>query len=144
MTITGCVVKGTQARTLTLSNPLAVPDESGVPLRARSAAGTPKGPTAPTGLKIEPGGGTLTDSSPATLETAPRGMTGYRLTGAGVTGFVGKRVRVTGFVVRPAPASSAVVSNTPGRQLPEFRVQSVQLSPGTCSQPSFSISPEQR
>jgi hypothetical protein len=62
---------------------------------------------------------------------------GYRLSGADVTGFRGRRVQIVGTLVEPGAAGTAATgaagtaTNTGSR---EFRVQSVQPISGSCPQ----------
>jgi hypothetical protein len=65
---------------------------------------------------------------PATGATV---ASGYRLTGADVSGWANRRVRIVGIL---APAVGGVASATPGTPaMPDFRVQSVEPIEGTCS-----------
>jgi hypothetical protein len=136
VTLVGCVIRAAQARTFTLSilpvDPPVRGAVRGAPGMVMSAAGTQKPPSAPTGLKIELGGGTLPDPRHATVETVPGVVTLYRLTGADVSDWTGKRVRAVGVVV-PSARSSNTIAGKPGEPLAEFRVQSVLASLGTCA-----------
>jgi len=101
-------------------------------------AGT-AGTTGVAGTPATPPAGAPT--SAAVAGTAPAGssgssVSGYRLTGADMTSWLGRRVQINGSVV-PAAASATASSATPGTptvSFAEFRVVSVQAMTGDCPQ----------
>lgn len=68
--------------------------------------------------------------------SSPVATTGYRLSGADVSGFRGQRVQIVGSLVQPASSATASAA-TPGATttgVREFKVQSVQAISGSCPQ----------
>ena len=151
VTLTGCVGGGADSKPITLSQALTVPASA-------SATGTePPDPTLPpaAAAPVQPvpsptgTSGTKTPPSPpgttgVVTGTAPAGssgssVTGYRLTGADMQPWVGKRVMLRGSFVPAASPSAAPAGTsstvTGGAAIPpvlEFRVQSVQPTTGPC------------
>jgi hypothetical protein len=76
-------------------------------------------------------------AAPASPVTSPEGGaagSGYRLTGTDMNAWVGQRVQIVGTIVPSSSKSgegspSAAAGSTP---MQEFRVQSVQMIPGSC------------
>jgi len=100
-------------------------------------AGT-AGVTGATGAATPTGAAGSMPPTTGVTGTAPAGSSassasGYRLSGADMTGFVGQRVQLVGSLV---PAATGASSSTPGMPattpLPEFRVVSVQPISGNC------------
>ena len=165
VTLTGCVGGGADYKPITLSQALIVPgapqagqsDPLPVPASASATGTEPPDPTLPpaAAAPVQPvpsptgTSGTKTPASPpgttgVVTGTAPAGssgssVTGYRLTGADMQPWVGKRVMLRGSFV-PAASSSAPPAGTSstvtgGAAIPpvlEFRVQSVQPTTGPC------------
>jgi hypothetical protein len=68
-------------------------------------------------------------SAPATASSS---LSGYRLSGADLDAWSGKRVQIVG-TVAPMAAATAATATSPGTPaMPEFRVQSVQAATGSC------------
>jgi hypothetical protein len=163
VTLTGCVGGGSESKPITLSNALIVPgtpqpgqpDEtpSPVPPPVSSTGTQPASPTMPPPAATaapattpSPVGtsGTKTPSTPAGTSgivtgTAPAGssgstLTGYRLSGADMQPWIGKRVQVIGTFVAAAPPSPApsVTGATAAPPLLEFKVQTVVPAAGPC------------
>jgi len=163
VTLTGCVAGGSESKPITLSNALIVPgtpqpgqpDETPSPVPPPvSATGTqPASPTlapptatpAPAPLPSLVGtSGTKTPSTPVGTSgvvtgTAPAGssgstLTGYRLSGADMQPWLGKRVQVIGTFVAAAPQSPApsVTGAAAAPPLLEFKVQTVAPASGPC------------
>jgi hypothetical protein len=165
VTLTGCIGGGRDGKPITLSDALIVPPASsparsdaesspapsGVsgaatePLDATlpppGAAATPAPSTVGTsGSKTPPAAGTTTG---IVTGTAPAGssassVTGYRLSGADMQPWIGKRVQVIGMFA-PAPATPSAVAPAaatgaaPAPPVLEFKVARVQPITGTCS-----------
>jgi hypothetical protein len=164
VTLTGCVGGGSGSAPITLSQAMILPttpqpDQTASPLPASAsspvtqptdatlppsgtAAVTPS-PTGTSGTKM-PGPGTAGTTGVMT-GTAPAGssgssVTGYRLSGADMQPWIGKRVQLVG-TFAPAAAAAPVGSTTAspvtgGASTPpalEFRVQAVQPVTGPCS-----------
>jgi hypothetical protein len=163
VTLTGCVGGGSESKPITLSNALIVPgtpqpgqpDETPSPvpppvsstgtqpaspaMPPPSATPAPATPPSPVGTS-----GTKTPSTPVGTSgivtgTAPAGssgstLTGYRLSGADMQPWIGKRVQVIGTFVPAAPQSPApsVTGATAAPPLLEFKVQTVQPASGPC------------
>ena len=162
VTLTGCVGGGSDSKPITLSNALVVPgtpqpgqpDETPSPLPppvsstgTQPASSTPPQPIATPAPAPSPVGisGTKTPASTAfgtsgvATGTAPAGssgstLTGYRLTGADMQPWIGKRVQVIGTFVAAAPQSPApsVTGAAAAPPLLEFKVQTVQPASGPC------------
>jgi len=130
MTLTGCIMGGTNSRPIALVNALALPAGT-TPTPAE-----PPPPEATTGTT-----GSVTEA--VVRGTAPAGssassVNGYRLSGADMTAWVGRRVEVVGMLVSSPSGSSATPVGTAGTTktdplpMPEFRVVSVQPITGQC------------
>ena len=165
VTLTGCVGGGADSKPITLSQALIIPgspqpgqsDPSLVPPAASSAGTEPPDPTLPppTAAPVQPvssptgTSGTKTPASSAgttgvVTGTAPAGssgssVTGYRLTGADMQPWIGKRVMLRGSFVptassatAPAGTSSTVTGAAAVPPVLEFRVQSIQPTTGPC------------
>ena len=164
VTLTGCVGGGSASKPIMLSNALMVPgtpqpgqpDETPLPVPppVSSAATQPAAPTAPPSTATpapatppSPVGtsGTKTPSSTPVgtsgivAGTAPAGssgstLTGYRLSGADMQPWIGKRVQVIGTFVPAAPLSPApsVTGAAAAPPLLEFKVQTVTAASGPC------------
>jgi hypothetical protein len=165
VTLTGCVGGGADSKPITLSQALIVPgapqpgqsDPSLVPRTTSSAETEPPDPTLPppTAAPVQPvpsptgTSGTKTPASTAVptgvvTGTAPAGssgssVTGYRLTGADMQPWIGKRVLLVGSFVPAASSASAPAGTSPtvtgAAAIPpvlEFRIQSVQPTTGAC------------
>ena len=68
--------------------------------------------------------------------SSPVATSGYRLSGADVSGFRGQRVQIVGSLVQPASSATSSAA-TPGATttgVREFKVQSVQAISGSCPQ----------
>ena len=152
VTLTGCVGGGSGTAPITLSQAMIVPttpqpDEtpSPVPSSVSSPATEPPEAALPpsgaatvtpsigtSGTKM-PGPGTAGTTGVIT-GTAPAGssgssVTGYRLSGADMQPWIGKRVQLVG-TFAPAAAATGGASTPPAL---EFRVQAVQPVTGPCS-----------
>jgi hypothetical protein len=162
VTVTGCVGGGSDSKPITLSQAMIIPTTpqperldrtaSAVPavsstatepadptLPPAGAAATPS-PTGTSGTKSSAAG---TDGTTAVVSgTAPAGssassVTGYRLSGADMQPWIGKRVQLIGTF---APAAAAAAAPAPGTApvtpsappVLEFKVQSVQPATGSC------------
>jgi hypothetical protein len=164
VTLTGCVGGGVDSAPITLSQAMVVPTSqpdqapSPVPpstaspvtqspdptLPPSGAAAVTPSPTGTSGTKM-PGPGTA--ATPGVMTgTAPAGssgssITGYRLSGADMQPWLGRRVQMIGTFVPAAAApagSTTTAAVTGGATTPpalEFRVQSVQPVTGPCSKP---------
>jgi hypothetical protein len=165
VTLTGCVGGGSDSKPITLSQALIVPgspqpgqrDPSLVPRPASSAETEPPDPPLPppTAAPVQPvpsptgTSGTKTPASAAVptgvvTGTAPAGssgssVTGYRLTGADMQPWIGKRVLLVGSFVPAASSATAPAGTSPtvtgAAAIPpvlEFRIQSVQPTTGPC------------
>ena len=89
-------------------------------------AGAAGSPTASAGVS-----GTAAGSAPA--GTSASSVSGYRLSGTDMTGWVGRRVQIVGTMVpAPAGAASTNAASAAGTTMPEFRVISVQPISGSC------------
>ena len=71
--------------------------------------------------------GTIAGTAPAGSSTSS--VSGYRLTGADMTGWIGRRVQIVGSVVPMAAGASVDAAAAP---MPEFRVVTVQPVTGDC------------
>jgi len=86
----------------------------------------------------EPIAAAATASGTAPAGSSASSIDGYRLTGADMTSWIGRRVEVIGTVVSPAPTAAAATepraaAGTPAPPtMPEFRVISVQPVTGPC------------
>ena len=165
VTLTGCVGGGADSKPITLSQALIVPgspqpgqrDPSLVPPPASSAGTEPPDPTLPppTAAPVQAvpsptgtsGAKTPTSNAGTTgvvTGTAPAGssgssVTGYRLTGADMQPWIGKRVLLVGSFVPAASSAAAPAGTSPtvtgAAAVPpvlEFRVQSIQPTTGPC------------
>ena len=164
VTLTGCVAGGADERAITLSNALIVPgtpqpgqlDQTPSDLPPTSSTATqPVDPTLPppTAAPVQPPtssptgtSGTKTPPPTATgatgmvTGTAPAGssgssITGYRLSGADMQPWIGKRVQIIGTFAPVAPSAGSQSAATSGAGTPavrEFRVQTVQPATGVC------------
>ena len=164
VTLTGCVGGGSASKPIMLSNALIVPgtpqpgqpDDTPLPVPppVSSPATQPAAPTAPpptatpapaptpspvgtSGTKTPPS--TPVGTSGIVTGTAPAGssgstLTGYRLSGADMQPWIGKRVQVIGTFVAAAPPSPApsVTGAIAAPPLLEFKVQTVQPASGPC------------
>jgi len=163
--LTGCVGGGADSKPITLSQAMIVPgapdtaqrDLSPVPPPVSATETEPPDPTLPPAAAApvqpvpSPTGTSGTKTPPATTATtgvvtgtAPAGssgssVTGYRLTGADMQPWIGKRVQLVGsFVPAASPATSPAGTSetvTGAGAIPpvlEFRVQSVQPATGVC------------
>jgi len=76
-------------------------------------------------------------AAPATPGSSPVAASGYRLSGADVSGFRGQRVQIVGSLVQPstATASAATPGGATSTGIREFMVQGVQALSGSCPQP---------
>jgi hypothetical protein len=75
-------------------------------------------------------------AAPVTSPSSPVATTGYRLSGADVSGFRGQRVQIVGSLVKSASSATSSAA-TPGATttgVREFKVQSVQAISGSCPQ----------
>jgi hypothetical protein len=166
VTLAGCVGGGSASAPITLSQAIVVPatsqpgsieSPSPIPPSASSVVTQPADPPLPpSGAAVTPSpigtSGTKTSSATAAgttgvvTGTAPAGssgssITGYRLSGADMQPWIGKRVQLVGTFV-PAAASTAGATTpataTSGTTTPpvlEFRVQTVQPATGPCPKP---------
>ena len=161
VTMTGCVGGGSDSKPITLSQALIIPgtpqpgqiDQTPSPLPP-AVSSTPTEPADPT---LPPAGaaatvtgtsGTKASASGAVATTgvvtgtAPAGssassVTGYRLSGADMQPWIGKRVQLIGTF---APAAAAAAAPAPGTATAaasappvlEFNVQSVMPTTGSC------------
>jgi len=164
VTLTGCVGGGSESKPITLSNALIVPGTpqpgqpgetpSPVPPPVSATGTQPASPTLPpptataapatTPSPVGTSGTKTPSSTPVGTSgivtgTAPAGssgstLTGYRLSGADMQPWVGKRVQVIGTFVAAAPQSPApsVTGATAAPPLLEFKVQTVQPASGPC------------
>ncbi len=159
MTLTGCVGGGTRSQPITLSNALVLPggSQEGSPIVAPvdpaipvspPPAGTSASATQPPQPAPPPASGTpgAVGTSGTIVGTAPAGSSassigGYRLSGADMTPWIGRRVQIVGTLVSSPTASSSAPSGPIGLSaaksiaLPEFHVLSVQPTTGPCPQP---------
>ena len=71
--------------------------------------------------------GTIAGTAPAGSSTSS--VSGYRLTGADMTGWIGRRVQIVGSVV---PAAAGAPVDPTAAPMPEFRVVTVQPVTGDC------------
>ena len=165
VTVTGCVGGGSDSKPITLSQALIIPTTaqpgqgdrkpSPLPPSVSSPATEPAEPTpppagaaavvtpSPTGTSGTKSSATGTDGTTGVVTgTAPAGssassVTGYRLSGADMQPWIGKRVQLIGTF---APAAAAATAPAPGTtsmaaSIPptlEFKVQSVQPATGAC------------
>jgi hypothetical protein len=166
VTLTGCVGGGRDAKPITLSDALIVPaaspagrGEAGSSATPISASGTATEPLdatpPPPGAAVTPAPSTVGTSgskTPASTDTsagivtgtAPAGssastVTGYRLSGADMRPWIGKRVHVIGMFAPAAATPSAVApaaatGAAPAPPVLEFTVQSVRPATGPCPQ----------
>src|SRR3954451_6257435 len=164
VTLTGCVGGGRDGKPITLSDALIVPAASPTagsePGSSPASAGVSGTTTEPLDATLPPPGaaatpapstvgtsGSKTPSAAGTSTgivtgTAPAGssassVTGYRLSGADMQPWIGKRVQVIGMFA-PAAATPSAVAPAAATGAPaappvlEFKVQSVQPITGTC------------
>jgi hypothetical protein len=167
VTLTGCVGGGADSKPITLSQALIVPgapqpgqsDLSPVPPPVSAtgtetpdptlppASATPvqpvASPTGTSGTKTPPSAsgtaGVVTGTAPA--GSSGSSVTGYRLTGADMQPWVGRRVQLVGSFVPAASPATAPAGTSPtvtgAAAIPpvlEFRVQSIQPATGSCEQ----------
>ena len=136
MTLTGCIMGGTKSRPIALVNALALPVGT---TPAPAEPPTPAEPPPPDATTGTPG--SVTEA--VVRGTAPAGssassVNGYRLSGADMTAWVGRRVEVVGMLVSSPVGSSTTPVGTAGTTktdplpMPEFRVISVQSITGQC------------
>jgi hypothetical protein len=165
VTVTGCVGGGSDSKPITLSQALIIPTTpqpgqadrkpSPVPASVSSTATEPVDPTlppagaaavvapSPTGTSGTKSSATGTDGTTGVVTgTAPAGssassVTGYRLSGADMQPWIGKRVQLIGTfapaaaaAAAPAPGTTNVTASTPPTL--EFKVQSIQPATGSC------------
>jgi hypothetical protein len=167
VTLTGCVGGGVDSKPITLSQALLVPgtpqpgqaDPSPVPPPVSATGTEPPDPTLPpaTATPVQPApsptgtSGTKTPpfstagTTGVVTGTAPAGssgssVTGYRLTGADMQPWIGKRVQLIGTFVAAASSATAPTGTsstvTGASAMPpalEFRIQSVQPTTGPCA-----------
>ncbi|MCU1381554.1 MAG: hypothetical protein JWL71_251 [Acidobacteria bacterium] len=164
VTLTGCVGGGTDGMPITLSQALIIPASSQPAESDRRSSPSPSGVSAPATEPLDatlPPPGAAATPAPSTIGTsgtksprsdeattgivtgtAPAGssqssVTGYRLSGADMQPWVGKRVQVIGMFA-PAPATSTAVAPVASAGTPtpppvlEFKVQTVQPATGSC------------
>ncbi|SRR6266542_1603362 len=140
-TLTGCIGGDGKSRPITLMKALIVPagtastdadaavisDSAGA-----SARETPTGKTAASGVVGT--AGTISGTAPAGSSASSVG--GYRLSGADMSSWIGRRVQIVGTLVSsPTASSSATGANAPRAiAMPEFRVVTVQPITGACPQ----------
>jgi hypothetical protein len=165
VTVTGCVGGGSDSKPITLSQALIIPttpppgqhDRTSSPLPssvsptatepadatlppAGAAAVVTPSPTGTSGTKSSASGtdgttGVVTGTAPA--GSSASSVTGYRLSGADMQPWIGKRVQLIGTF---APAAAAATASAPGTAIAapgappvlEFKVQSVQAATGSC------------
>jgi len=163
ITLTGCVGGGTNAQPITLANAMVIPsaDAAGAAAPSSSplldavsppetqppsavgtsgAAGTAganaPSPTPATTPHAIGTSGTITGTAPAGSSTSS--ISGYRLSGADMTPWIGRRVQIVGTLVPPAARRSSGgtgASNPLGAiATPEFRVVSIQPVTGSCAE----------
>jgi len=173
ITLTGCVGGGQNAQPVTLTNalvmpateqpaaaaasPLPVPDTvSPTPTQPQAAGARAAAGPGPAGAAAPPATSESTGAAPPSAVgttgtvagTAPAGSSsssasGYRLSGADMSTWIGKRVQIVGSLVpaaagatATAAASSAIGASSAGASgssaLPEFRVVSVSPASGEC------------
>jgi len=103
-----------------------------------AGAHPPAGIPTPGAMPPATAGAPPTTPAPTAVGTAPAGssassVSGYRLTGADMTGWIGRRVQIVGQQVpTTAGASATNPAVTASSTLPEFRVVSVQPISGDC------------
>src|SRR5262249_16984945 len=126
--------------------PAGTREPTGQGLAPRGPPGPPAGTPAavPPAITATPGTTPVTSGTYATAPppvvtgTAPAGssassVSGYRLSGADMTGWIGRRVQIVGTMTPSAAGASATnPAVTPSATLPEFRVVSVQPISGDC------------
>jgi len=165
VTLTGCVGGGSNSAPITLSQAMVIPttpqpDQTSSPVPSSASSPVTQPPDAtlppPGAAAVTPAPtGTSGTSMPAPSTagttgvmtgTAPAGssgssITGYRLSGADMRPWLGKRVQLLG-TFAPAAAAPAGSTTAPavtgGANAPpalEFRVQAVQPVTGPCSKP---------
>jgi len=151
ITLTGCVGGGTNAQPVTLSNAMVIPAAeqpaaaSPVP-DAASPTQTQPPPAAAGGRAPTAVGTTGTVAGTAPAGSSSSSASGYRLSGADMSTWIGKRVQIVGSLVpaaagaastdasaSPTGASRAAASGSTA--LPEFRVVSVSPATGECAKP---------
>jgi hypothetical protein len=130
MTLTGCILGGAKSRQIALVNALALPE------------GTATTPTAPPPPDATPRTSESAATEATVRGTAPAGssassVNGYRLSGADMTAWIGRRVQIVGTLVSSPGGSSGTPIGTSGTKngplpMPEFRVVSVQPITGAC------------
>jgi hypothetical protein len=145
-TLSGCVGGGGKSRPITLSRALMLPASAPAPAAAESA-GAADGivasdgvkPTSKTGTSASVGtAGTISGTAPAGSSASSIG--GYRLSGADMSPWIGRRVQIIGTLVSSPTASSGASSSATGANgpraiaMPEFRVVTVQPITGECPQ----------
>jgi hypothetical protein len=176
ITLTGCVAGGQNAQPVTLANALVIPATeqpaaaaappspvpdavSPTPTQPQSAGAGAAAGAGPAGAAAPPATSeTAGATAPAAVGTtgtvagtAPAGSSsssasGYRLSGADMSTWIGKRVQIVGSLVPAAAgaavtaaASSAIGASAAGASgssaLPEFRVVSVSPATGDCPKP---------
>ena len=164
VTLTGCVGGGSDSAPITLSQAMVIPttaqpDQASSPVPSSaspavtqpdatvpppSAAAVTPAPTDTSGTSTPAPGtagttGVMTGTAPA--GSSGSSITGYRLSGADMRPWLGKRVQLRGTFApaSAAPAGSTTASAvTGGASAPpalEFRVQAVQPVTGPCSKP---------
>jgi hypothetical protein len=134
-TLTGCVTGGTKSRPIALVNALPVPAGAATTALVApeaAAAAVAVGTSGSVGTA-----GTIRGTAPA--GSSGSSISGYRLSGADMTAWIGRRVQVVGTLVSSPTASSAAPIGTAGTlgkpdalPIPEFRVVSVQPITGAC------------
>src|SRR4051812_1204841 len=169
ITMTGCVGSGPATKAITLSDAMIIPgtpqpghiDQTPSPLPppvSADATEPPAGsapvpsPTGTSGSKTpapsasgsSTAAGTTAGTTGVVTGTAPAGssgssLTGYRLSGADMTPWIGQRVQVVGtFVPAAATAAAPVTAPSTATSAPaqtptlEFNVQTVRAATGPC------------
>jgi hypothetical protein len=129
----------TQPGDPTLPPPTAAPVPSAATATATSGASSPTGTS---GTKTPPASapaasGVVTGTAPAGSSSSS--VTGYRLSGADMQPWIGKRVQIIGTFVPAPPSPTPSAANPPTvtgasatPPLLEFRVQTVQPTTGSC------------
>lgn len=153
ITLTGCVGGGAASKPITLSQAMIVPgtsqpgqiDQTPSPIPAPvSSEPTERAVPPPTPSPVGTSGTKIPGSAPAGTSgvvtgTAPAGssgssLTGYRLSGADMQPWIGRRVQVIGTFVPAAPPAVAptVTGAASAPPILEFQVQTVQPASGSC------------
>jgi hypothetical protein len=153
VTLTGCVAGGAHAAPITLSNALIIPgtvqpgeiDQTPSPVPATVSTDPTEPPVGAAPVTPSPVGTSGSKTTAAATAgtsgvvagTAPAGssgstLTGYRLSGADMSSWIGKRVNVVGSFVPAAAASPTPATGAVSAPPLEFKVQTVQPASGPC------------